>query len=212
MIKAILFDVDGVLLDALKANTVLYQRILPKLGYKKPTLAEVKKVYMLPTGDALAALAKEKSKDNISVLMKFYMENSHQLYPTYLVKAPKNTKIILKRLSKHYKLGIVTGRFKVDTESEIERVTHSYKLFNIVVSREDYKNRKPAPDSLLFAVNKLKLKPNECVYIGDQEVDLIAANNAKMHFILYAKGKINGVGSLASSFSEIPKLVDKLDN
>ena len=38
--------------------------------------------------------------------------------------------------------------------------------------------KKPAPDSVLHAMDLLRVKPEECVYVGDSDVDVVTAQNA----------------------------------
>lgn len=54
------------------------------------------------------------------------------------------------------------------------------KYFDVIVGAEDVKRHKPNPDPLLIAAKKLKVKPKDCVYIGDSIFDMISARRAGM--------------------------------
>lgn len=50
MIKAIIFDVDGVLVDSREANVAFYQSLLQKAGYPKPSPEAIQACFHLPLG------------------------------------------------------------------------------------------------------------------------------------------------------------------
>jgi pyrophosphatase PpaX len=54
------------------------------------------------------------------------------------------------------------------------------KYFDVIVGAEDVKRHKPNPDPLLRAAKKLKVRPKDCVYIGDSIFDMISAKRAGM--------------------------------
>ena len=51
--------------------------------------------------------------------------------------------------------------------------------FDLIVGADDVKKGKPAPDMLLYACKKLKIKPEEAIMVGDSKIDMIAAKKAK---------------------------------
>ena len=58
MIKAVLFDVDGVLIDTKKANGIFYQKLMVHFGYKRPTKNEVDALFGSTVIDAIASFAR----------------------------------------------------------------------------------------------------------------------------------------------------------
>ena len=79
-----------------------------------------------------------------------------------------------------------------------------------MVAYEDTENHKPHPEPLLLAAKSLNVSPEECVYIGDVENDLIAGRAAGMKVIIYAKEAILGADAQTASFKELPQLIQKL--
>lgn len=77
-----------------------------------------------------------------------------------------------------FKLGIATnGLSKITTD--LLRMFDLIDLFSVVVGSEDAENPKPAPDLLLSACRKGRTSPSKAVYIGDQPVDVEAAEAAR---------------------------------
>lgn len=64
-IKALLFDVDGTLLDSLEANTKHFQNVFKAAGYPPPTLAEYASVFHFTLRTAFNILQKHRSKRQI---------------------------------------------------------------------------------------------------------------------------------------------------
>lgn len=65
MIKAVLFDVDGVLINSLEANTKFLQDLLSKAGYRQPSQEEYKAVFHNTLKDAIRILTKSDSEAEI---------------------------------------------------------------------------------------------------------------------------------------------------
>ena len=88
--------------------------------------------------------------------------------------------------------GLISNRKRDFLEHELALVdgTGWEDLFDVVVCGSDVERRKPAPDMLLEALNRLHLPADErCWYIGDSTTDVIAAKEAGITSIFY-----NGAG------------------
>jgi pyrophosphatase PpaX len=205
MIKAILFDLDGVLLDSKKANIKFYQNLLKKSGYRRPSDKEVLKVFHLTMEEAIKVLTKEKSDYKIK---KVWQMGHRTRYPTRLVSMPEHSKDVIKALSKDYKLGIVTGRIRKGID-RFFRFSGLRKYFDVAVSFEDYKKPKPNPEPLLVALKKLRLSSEEAVYIGDSSSDIKAAKAAKMKVIAYPK-RIESADFNLRNFKDLSKAIEKM--
>ena len=206
-IKAVLFDIDGVLLDSLEANLKFVQTILASAGYPKPNKKEFAKVFHLSLIDALRHFAKPTLVEEL--------ERIHELvpaipYPMELLKEPLGVNDALKEISKSYQLGIVSSRRKLGIERYFTFSTlESY--FNTYVGYEDTKNHKPHPEPLLLAAKRLCLEPKECVYIGDSHTDMEAGHAARMQTILFGGEKHALANARTDSFKKIPVLIARLE-
>lgn len=208
MIKAVLFDVDGVLIDTRKSHAMFYQRVLEKAGYKKPTLTEADKCFGLTMRDGITRLTKSSSEEEITRVWNLANANP-QLYPSELVKTPKYVRQVLEALSKQYRLGIVTSRHKTSLPGVFKAVAPRGH-FDVVVSVEDYSKPKPDPEPLLVAIDRLGVRATETVYVGDHDIDVRAAKAANMKIIAYPR-PLKGADAVARRFSTIPSLIGKLE-
>lgn len=205
MIKAVIFDVDGVLLDSFGANLKFFQDLMVKTGYTPPTREEFPQFFHLSMMDAVKALTKSKSEEEIKKVWE--IGHSRQVpYDVNLLSMPVGLGKTIESLSNKYRLGIVTSRIK-ESVYESPRLAALKSFFKVVVSYQDTENHKPHPDPLFLAAKKLNVKPEECVYIGDVENDIKAAHSAGMKVIIYSKNHLHEADACTDKFIALPQLV-----
>lgn len=204
MIKAVIFDVDGVLLDSFAANFEFFKNLLKLGGYGSFTQEQYKPVCHFTMEDTVAALINSDDTKEVERVCSF----------TEVAEAPSpnlndGVAETVRALSQKYILAIVTSRIKAYMYEPPLDTLKAY--FKIGVAAEDTKKHKPYPEPLLFAAEKLGLAPAECIYIGDAESDLQAARAAGMNFILYSKDGEKKADTRAAErttdFREIPDLI-----
>ena len=209
MIKAVIFDVDGVLIDSFEANLKFYQSLMTKTGYKPPTREEFPTVFHLSLYDSIRALTKSNSEE-VERIWKIAKDRGVE-YPTNLLSMPNGSKEVIDALSKKYLLGIVTSRIRESVFESPELKTLE-KYFKVVVSYQDTENHKPHPDPLLLAIKSFGVKPEQSVYIGDAENDIKAGKSAGMKVILYSKSELAGSDAVTSSFKSLPEIIASMNS
>ncbi len=203
MLKAIIFDVDGVLLDSFESNIKYLNELFIKFGYPKLTGNDYSSMFHLPSYDVI----KEWTKLNDEGKIKKIIAYGDTLPMDSNVEMPPEAREALHLLKKKYRLGIVTGRQR-DNIFE-GKLSGCKNLFDVAVGYEDTANHKPSPEPLLLAVKKLKVLPEECVYIGDAMTDVEAGNVARIKVISYGKEKLRGSVAHARNFKELIETIDK---
>jgi len=208
MTKAVLFDIDGVLLNSFEANLKFFQDLMIHAGYPPPTREAFPPMFHLSMMDAIKALTKSRNEEEIKSIWE--IGRSREVpYNVELLSMPEGTEEVLKKLSKEFILGIVTSRQR-GSVYEAPRLAKLQKYFEVAACYEDTKNHKPDPEPLLFAAEKLAVKPNECIYIGDVENDIKAARAAGMKIIIYSKNRFSEADICVSSFKDLPKAIKTL--
>jgi HAD superfamily hydrolase (TIGR01549 family) len=208
MIKAVIFDIDGVLIDSFEANWKFHQELMTKAGYKPASREEYKKMFPRTMLDNIKTITKSNSEEEIQRIFQMGVKREVR-YPVELLSSPKHIRDTIELLSQNYFLGIMTSRIKNSVfEPPIMKEIENY--FKVEVSFEDTNNHKPNPEPLLLIIEKLNLNPEEIVYIGDAETDFQAARSAGIKFILFPKSNIKGVDISTNIFSELPDLIKKL--
>lgn len=202
MIKAVLFDVDGVLLDSYGANRKFFHQLLTSFGYREPTPEEFSKTIHLSMMAAIRFLTNETSEEKIKIIWEKGLQTP---YDYGMTKTPDNCFVVLKKLKEKYKMCVVSSRTHHGIEGFF-KATHLKEFFETFVGFDDTTNHKPHPDPLFLAAKRLSVNPNECVYVGDTEADKEAAMAAGMKFIFYSTQPSE---SHVASFDEIPDLIAK---
>lgn len=205
MVKAIIFDVDGVLLDSFEANLKFFQGLFLKCGYRSPTREEYRPLFHMHLMDIIKTVTKSEDEEEIKRIWEIGRSRETG-YDVSLLKMPNGAEEVVKKLSKDYLLGIVTSRIK-NSIYESPKLAKLRKYFKASVCYEDTEKHKPDPDPLLFAAEKLNVKPEECIYIGDLENDILAARAAEMKIIIYSKNKFTEADAQTPSFTKIPGLI-----
>jgi len=208
MVKAIIFDIDGVLLDSFEANLLFWKLLMEKTGFEPPTREEFKPLFYMNFWNSIKVHTGLKADAEI----KKIWELGHELIPyrTKFMKIPQHADKVIKSLSDSYLLGVVSGRVRKGIE-EFFTITGLKSYFIISVGYEDTENHKPHPEPLLLASTKLGVEPNECVYIGDAPSDAIAAKDAGMKFVFFSNEPLEDVKFKTSDFKKLPDIISQLN-
>ena len=170
-IDTILFDWDGTLIDTAQQAFEAFQKALLDLGISLDP-ATYERIYS-PNWYSMyekLGLAKEKWKEADGLWIRHYANQLPQLLP--------GTKEALQDLaSGGYSLGIVTSGSRDRVLSEIESLGLTH-VFRIVVCSDDVVNRKPHPEGLQIAIEKLQKRPEDCCYVGDCPEDIEMGHRA----------------------------------
>lgn len=173
MIKAILFDLDGVLVDACDWHYLALNRALDEVvGFTISREDHVSTYNGLPTKVKLEMLGlDEKQRKQVWQLK--------QDYTLETIKENSNvqTEKIKLFMSLHFDnvtSVCVTNSIRETTTVMLEQ-TGQLESIDFIVANEDVKNNKPHPDCYNFAVKKLDIDPSECIIVEDSPTGLAAA-------------------------------------
>ena len=177
MIKVIIFDLDGVLVDTKKIHYEALNIALNKYGFSPISLDDHNKIYDgLPTSEKLKLLNKKK----ILPVKYFSKVNSFkQIITNKLIKKKinKNKKIynIFKTLNKkNYKIAVATNAVSATLNICIKKLGIS-KFVNFKLSNEDIKNPKPNPEIYLRVFIHFGIYPSNALIIEDSHYGREAA-------------------------------------
>ncbi len=208
--KAVLFDLDGTLVDSAPDIHAALNETLASYGEPPFTLEAV--TSMVGRGvpvlieRAYAALGKEidpASRDKaVERFLAIYEPRATEL-TTLTAGASEATRILQER---GVRLGVVTNKPDVATR-EILAHFGLLDLLDVVVGGDAGPPKKPEPGLLLLACDRLALPAAEVVFVGDSENDVTAAHAAGM-CVIAVRG---GYTQLAPDALGASALVDRLD-
>jgi beta-phosphoglucomutase len=191
VIRAVIFDFDGVLANSEPLHLRAYQEVLAENGL---TLAE-KDYYARYLGyddvGAFSAIAADQgvalSADRVAAFVARKAERLEALEGHVSVLFPGAVEAV-GRLAEWYPLAIASGALKAEILRVLERERLA-SFFAVVVAAEDTPSSKPAPDPYLCAVDRLRsatgaaLACSECVAIEDSRWGLESARAAGLRTI-----------------------------
>ena len=173
--KLVLFDLDGVLVDS-KHNMMLSWHAVRKkhnIGVKfKDYFENIGR----PFSDILDIL---NIKENQNDIAQTYNKVSQQMIGK--LSFYEGSKSVLSQLAdKNIKTGIVTSKETLRCQFVLDLLGFE---FDIVQTPNEKLQGKPAPDHLLYAMSELGVSAADTIYIGDMNVDFLAAKNAQVDYI-----------------------------
>jgi HAD superfamily hydrolase (TIGR01549 family) len=170
MLKAFLFDLDGTIWNS-KAAAIeaIRQTILAEKGKRinRETLEE------LITRDTPLEVLRLYGVHNNSLFWREYKKR----YDLIALFFDDTSHIFQRMIDKKRKLGIVTSLKKNIAQDLVSKFSLSM-FFSVMITPSDTRARKPSPKPILLALERLGLTAPEVVYIGDKEIDILAATNA----------------------------------
>lgn len=178
MIKAVIFDLDGTLIQSEKIIMDGYAYTMKK---HLPDVIVTKDEITNFLGQTLENNFKKYSDDTelVEKLTNSYRKYTNEKSEKELITYPNALNIVKYLKSQNIRLGIVTSKAEEVAISNIKTVGLD-GFFEFVIGYESVTNHKPNPDGLLLALEKLNVKAEEAIYIGDHENDIKAAKKAKM--------------------------------
>ena len=168
-IKAILFDLDGVLVDAVEWHYEALNRALVECGYEPIGRDDhIKKYNGLPTKQKLEMMGIKDDRVN-ELKKKFTAEIVEER-----CKPDEEKRLMLDMLVEKYYLAVCSNAIK---ESVVDMLTKA-KIedeFTLILGNDEITNPKPDPEIYLKAFEILGVKPEECLIIEDAPHGIEAA-------------------------------------
>jgi HAD superfamily hydrolase (TIGR01509 family) len=179
MIRAVVFDMDGVLIDARQWHYEALNDALKMFGFEISYADHLKIFDGLPTKSKLQLLSNSAGLPLKlhSVISNIKQERTLRIaaFKCYPVSQHLILLAALKRAN--YKIGVATNSIHL-TASEMLRAAGILDLLDTLVTNEDVQNPKPDPEIYLKACRNLGFKPNEVLVIEDNHHGIAAAKAA----------------------------------
>ncbi|MBT4351751.1 HAD family phosphatase [archaeon] len=205
MIKGVIFDMDGVIIDSANLHLKAWQIFLKKHG-KEHTKEEFQKYFGMANKELFQILLPEAKKEDYRKLDDEKEAIYRDLANIELNELSGAKKLIKKLYDNGFKLIVGSSGHPENIEFNLNKLNLS-KYFQGYVSNHEVEKGKPAPDIFLKCAQKLKLNPNECIVIEDAHHGIDAANNAEMKCIAitstHDKEKLKDADLIVDTLNEI---------
>ena len=213
MMKAIIFDLDGTLLDTLEDLTNAVNAALEHCGMPLRSLDEVRcfvgnglrnlMIRAVPDGEE-----NPKFEEALSFLKDYYAvhcKDNTGPYPG-----------IMEMLDELKERGITMAIVSNKIDSAVKELDKEYfnGYMSAAIGEMEGVARKPAPDTVLKALEECDLKPEDAIYVGDSDVDIATAKNTGIPCISVSWGfrdtaflKEHGATQIIDNPAELLELV-----
>lgn len=171
-LKAVLFDLDGTLLDSIPLIRRCFERVFAEFEIPWGDGAVMKTVG-LPLGQVAETYAPGQADRFLKSYTEFYRD--HQQSMIDLFPGTKETLASLEGAG--YRLALVTSKRREPAISNLA-ITGLDRYLQHVVTVEDTSRPKPYPDCLLRGLELLAAEPEEAIYVGDSWFDVQTGKNA----------------------------------
>jgi HAD superfamily hydrolase (TIGR01509 family) len=179
-IKAVLFDLDGVLVDSYHAWFRQFQAALLHFGYAPVSEVEFRKHWGQSTDHDVATFMPERT----TVEVKKYFFDHYGEYVEYLKLQPDAKRILRCVREQDLRIGCVTNSHSPIVSQTLAHFRLS-DFFESVVTADDVEQPKPAPAMIRKACTYLRVRPGQTLFIGDTLADVQAAHSAGCVFVGY---------------------------
>ncbi len=179
--KAILFDLDGTLLDTLEDLGNSVNRVLAEKGFPTHDLDRYR--YFVGDGALMLitrALPKQKRKnDVIQACFDAFQQDYSQNWKVKTRLYDGIAEMLDELVTRNLKLAVLSNKPHKFTKQSVDKLLSNWR-FTIVLGQRDEVPRKPSPEGALEIAGHLNTEPENILYLGDSSVDMQTAVAAGM--------------------------------
>jgi len=210
----ICFDLDGTLIDTEKWIIDSLKEAYKNNNKKVPT----KKQILANWGNISTVIIRKSTEEKLTkkevedIRTEFYRIRDQSINK---VKPFKNTKRILKQLSKNYKLALVSNNNHKELLKLLKATKIDKKIFKTIIGDDEVKRAKPFPDEIYTAEKRLGKQVK--FMVGDSIQDIKTAKAAKVKSIVIKTGpketwkNLKEADFIIKDIKEIPKLIKEAE-
>jgi len=201
---AVLFDLDGTLINSIHAIVKSWVRAGNKMGVQfDPNLVRG----FIGFSPRVHALKYFKREDIAGKFLKIVQDEFSKIWMDEVEPYPDSYTVLKSLRDMKIKTAVISSNFKRTVERILERFDFLHFL-DAVVCDDEVERGKPAPDIVLEATKRLKVPPHICIVVGDTLFDVEAGKRAGAHAILVVRKPIYLAKSKYLPNYVIPSLKD----
>lgn len=182
-LQGIIFDCDGVLFESRRANLAYYNTVFELLGEQLVVDAnDESRASLCHTACSRDVFHELLGPDKVQHALSCAAELDYEKFIPLMKPMPEMA-ATLDQLSCKYSLALATNR-----GASAEAILHYFDLhrhFTAIVTSRDVPRPKPYPDMLHLALKRMELAEEQVLYIGDSNLDRLAASEACILFAAY---------------------------
>ncbi len=215
MLKAVVFDMDGTILDSLDDLKNSINRALRENGLPERSRNDVRAFL----GKGMVYLTHKCVPEGTDEETETKVLNAHkEYYPLHCAELTKPYPGIPELLAYLKNVGIKTAVVSNKTDENVKRLAEKYfdGLFTVTIGAREGVPRKPARDLIDIALNELQVSEEEAVYVGDSDIDVATAKSSDLDMITVLWGFRDkpelieaGADCFAENIDELRAIIDE---
>ena len=182
MVEAVIWDLDGVLVDSLGLRIAGVRYAAAQAGATEPPESDLRR--WLCHGPRLAL----SNIPGAHTSLRDFERYCRRVAGEHISGFEHINETLENLRGQGFKQGLVTSRTTSDTDRWLGLCGLSPAIFDVMITYSDRLPSKPNPGGLLAAADRLGIPPGRCIYIGDTIDDGVACDRAGMQFILAGWG------------------------
>lgn len=214
MIKALIFDLDGTLLNTLEDIHCVLSESLEKFSLPALTSEQTKQYVGNGARRLIERAANGVSEEVFEKLYNYYVKRFAECGDKYAKLYDNEEQVLTALKQAGISLAIVTNKPQSATDNVYAKFLAKFGFYKVLGQTEHYP-LKPDPTSTLAIIDELRLKKEECMFVGDGETDVLTARAAGIKCISVLWGfrsqkQLEAVGAelFAENFGDIPDIVN----
>jgi beta-phosphoglucomutase len=183
MLKAIIFDGDGVLVDSMRFQADAWAKAFGEAGISI-TREDIYELEGSNDKRLIKSIFEKAEKEPEPTHFEKLPEKKREALEFDEIKPFEGILDCLKELKKHFKLALVSG----SNRNTVEKIVNKFfpNCFEVIISGSDLERGKPDPDPFLKALERLDLTKNECIVIENAPLGITAAKRAGLYCVAVA--------------------------
>jgi HAD superfamily hydrolase (TIGR01509 family) len=181
VLKALIFDMDGVLVDSMPFHAAAWKKAFLDMGMEIKD-EDIYEIEGSNPRNGLPLLIRKARKEpeayNFEIITSIYRQEFERIFE---LKAFEGMQECLEMLKTRFLLSVVSGSDRFIVHSIVDQLFPG--IFNTVVTGDDVKNSKPDPDPFLKAVELLNVRRDECIIVENAILGVEAAKKAEIYCI-----------------------------
>lgn len=181
--KAVFFDLDGVLVN----SEVIHQGLFKEFLEQEQSPIPPERFYLLigshkslnPWSKIMEGIDLQESLEEFRERMKAY-RNKRLSQINFGEHVFFEVRSVLEQLKERGIKIACASSSNIQYITEVLKGGHIYDLFDLIVSCDDFKKSKPEPDIYLYCMNYFGFEPQDCIVVEDSEIGIQAGKSAGM--------------------------------
>ncbi|MBQ4332205.1 MAG: HAD-IIIA family hydrolase [Clostridia bacterium] len=187
MNKAVIFDLDGTLLNTLGDLTAAVNHALAAHGFLTRTEAQVRTYVGDGVRELIArACPPDTDPDTQASVLAAYLPYYAAHHADRTVPYDGVLDLLASLRAAGYRLAVVSNKHDAGVQALCARFFGEY--LDVVVGADGSRPLKPAPDGILYALSRLGIAPEHAWYVGDSAVDVVTARAAGVRSVAVTWG------------------------